>query len=154
MAPSSIVALSARNAGFYHVAKLDDDATRTANKLLQANHDKFHIFFNDRGFHNHTAHYILSAYALGATAEELLRMNDSQTTMQIPRHPSIDRRIKDMSDAVTFRDCMSKPEFFHDYMLFFENEVDRKGVGAVVREYLLSDSPIAREMLPRLYASE
>ncbi|KAK0653539.1 Oxidoreductase AflY [Lasiodiplodia hormozganensis] len=153
MPRSAIVELSARNAGFYHVPNIDEEATRKANELLQANHDRFHIFFNDRGFHNHTAHYLLSAYALGATAEELQRMNDSQVTMQVPRQPQVDRIPKDLSDPTTFIECMSKPEFFHDYVLFFEAEVDKKGVGPVVREYLLSDTPIAKEMLPRLYAS-
>jgi hypothetical protein len=44
------------------------ESTTALQKCLKENHEKFHIFFNDRGFHNHTSHHLLAIWALGASA--------------------------------------------------------------------------------------
>lgn len=43
------------------------ESTTVLQKCLKENHEKFHIFFNDQGFHNHTSHHLLAIWALGAS---------------------------------------------------------------------------------------
>jgi hypothetical protein len=155
MAPASIVRLSKENAGVFHVEPLSHESTERANELLQKNHENFHIFFNDRGFHNHTAHYLLTAWAIGATPPQLQSAYDRHTDYQRPRdYPAVKREPKDMSSPETFLECMSKPEYFEDYIRFFEEEIGRRGVQPVLREYLFSGTEIAENMFWRLYASK
>ncbi|KAI0300670.1 hypothetical protein B0F90DRAFT_1566309, partial [Multifurca ochricompacta] len=37
--------------------------------VLRHNRETYHIFFNDRGFHNHVTHHVFAIYALGASPE-------------------------------------------------------------------------------------
>jgi len=35
-------------------------------KALKDDYKRWHVFFNDKGFHNHAAHHLLAIYQLGA----------------------------------------------------------------------------------------
>lgn len=80
------------------------ESTKALIALLKKNHNKWHIFFNDSGkytrtnvgdfpptrfpgFHNHLAHHLLAAYALGATPEILQAAYDEHASYQAPRKP-------------------------------------------------------------------
>jgi len=38
-------------------------------KWLKADAENWHVFFNEKGFHNHLTHHLYAAYALGAPPE-------------------------------------------------------------------------------------
>ena len=154
MSKSGTVSVSPQNAGVFHVENIPQESFDKANELLKLNHEQWHIFFNDRGFHNHTAHYLLTALALGRTPEQLDKAFHYQENIQRPRDfPKVDREIKDMSKPENFLACMSKAEYFNDYTLFFEAEISKRGVGPVLKEYLFSKTDIAEGMFTRLFAS-
>lgn len=51
--PSAKVLLTPSTAGIYHIPNIAPESAKSASDLLQENHVKNHIFFNQSGFHNH-----------------------------------------------------------------------------------------------------
>ncbi|KAH9036506.1 hypothetical protein EDB85DRAFT_1940391 [Lactarius pseudohatsudake] len=54
------------------IASLPGPTSASARALLSVlkhNRQNHHIFFNDRGFHNHVTHHVLAIYSLGASPE-------------------------------------------------------------------------------------
>ncbi|KAG6839980.1 hypothetical protein H0H93_004856 [Arthromyces matolae] len=45
------------------------ESTEALLDVLKDNHTRWHIFFNDSGFHNHIAHRALAYWALGADGD-------------------------------------------------------------------------------------
>ncbi|KAH6668434.1 hypothetical protein B0J14DRAFT_164803 [Halenospora varia] len=154
MASSSIIALSPAHAGVFHAEGITQESTKKATEFLQKNHERYHIFFNSLGFHNHTAHYILTAWALDATPQQLERAYNEWLHVQRPRDLSSgERKTVDLSNANTFLSCFSKAEFFEDYIRFFDGAVARNGVKSVLEEYLFSGTELSTGLFRRLFAS-
>jgi sulfur relay (sulfurtransferase) complex TusBCD TusD component (DsrE family) len=87
MATASHVKLTPSTAGIYHTPDITSQSAKVANELLQENHDKYHIFVNTDGFHNHIAHHLLAIYALGATPDELQKAYDNNKGYQRNQFP-------------------------------------------------------------------
>ncbi|KAH6668414.1 hypothetical protein B0J14DRAFT_658327 [Halenospora varia] len=154
MASSSIVALSPAYAGVFHIETITAEATQKATELLQQNHEQYHIFFNELGFHNHTAHYILTAWALGATPPQLERAFNEWLHVQRPRDLSSgQRKPLGLSTATSLVDHFGKADCFNDYIQFFDGAVAKNGVKAVLEEYLFSGTELSKGMFRRLFAS-
>ncbi|KAH9170231.1 hypothetical protein EDB89DRAFT_2072217 [Lactarius sanguifluus] len=54
------------------IASLPGPTSASARALLSVlkhNRQNYHIFFNERGFHNHVTHHVLAIYGLGASPE-------------------------------------------------------------------------------------
>lgn len=51
MATASTVSLSPSTAGLYHLDNLSEDSAIKASALLQQNHDRYHVYNTDYGFH-------------------------------------------------------------------------------------------------------
>lgn len=64
------------------------ESKKVAYELLQKNHDNFHIFFNERGLHNHFVHHLLASYSLGASPDLMRRIYDNHASYQRPKSPS------------------------------------------------------------------
>lgn len=151
---SSVVALSSAHAGTFHVEGLTLESTIKATELLQENHERYHIFFNELGFHNHTAHYILTAWTLAATPTQLDRAFREWLHVQRSRDLSGGKRnIVDVSTPDAFISCLNKDEFFEDYIRFFDSAVAQKGIAAVLEEYLFSATELSVGLFRRLFAS-
>jgi len=52
MATPSKIVLTAKTCGVFSVSNLSEASARRASALLQENHEKHHIFFNQSGFHS------------------------------------------------------------------------------------------------------
>lgn len=57
----------------------------------------------------------------------------------------------DMADAMMFDECLGKDEFYADYLKFFENEIAKKSVQAVVKEYVLKGDERANDIFCRMF---
>lgn len=58
MATSSRVQLSLEDCGVYHVPGISAKSAARGSDLLQENHDHYHIFFNQSGFHSTSSHLV------------------------------------------------------------------------------------------------
>ncbi len=53
---ASQIKLSLDNAGVFHTSSVNREAAAKTSQVLQENHENYHIFFNQSGFHSkHTA---------------------------------------------------------------------------------------------------
>jgi hypothetical protein len=53
-----------------------------------------------------------------------------------------------------FRAHAGKRDNYSDFLVFFQREIDAKGVGPVTNEYLFAGDDFADEMLIRLFAGK
>jgi hypothetical protein len=152
MATASHIELSLANAGVYHVPGLTSESAKKANDLLQQNHDKNHMFFNEDGFHNHIAHHLLTLYALGATPQQIQHAFDHNSGYQRAKYPVSTRNVQDMADREKFKKFLGQEKYFHDYEVFFRGEIEAKGWQAVLNEHLFAGDDHAERLLVRMYA--
>ncbi|KAJ5851361.1 uncharacterized protein N7529_010746 [Penicillium soppii] len=140
----------ATDAGIYS-SNVREDAAQTASEILQEDMAKHHVFFNDQGFHNHIPHQILSIYALGATPEHIKAGYKHNKIYQRPALPASQDVIQSMHDVAKFQECLGKEENYPNYLAFFQQEIDDKGVGGVLEEYIFAGDERAENMLCRLF---
>ncbi|KAL8726031.1 MAG: hypothetical protein Q9166_006976 [cf. Caloplaca sp. 2 TL-2023] len=152
MATASKVQLSLDHCGEYHVSGTTKESAAAGSEVLQENHDIHHIFFNESGFHNHIAHHIPTIFALGAPPSAIRKHYANNKSYQRPPEP-VDRGVvKNLHATDTFLNYLGQERYYHDYLIFFENEIDKKGHEDVLNEYMLKGDERANAILVRMYA--
>ncbi|CAC9890338.1 unnamed protein product [Aureobasidium pullulans] len=136
---------------FYLKNIKQESATRTSD-LLQENHEKHHIFFNQSGFHNHIAHHLLTIYSLAATPSQIQKHYDENQDYQRPPQPIEAAIVKGMEDPSQFTKYLGKERYYNDYLRFFQSEMDKKGWQQVLNEYVFAGDDRADDMLARMFA--
>ncbi|KAK0543835.1 hypothetical protein OC846_006270 [Tilletia horrida] len=130
-----------------------------ALKVLQTNHNEFHCFFNNNGFHNHTAHHILAALSLGAPPDHYGRLwrhflvNDLDPSFELNHKPV----QGDGSEPITrdnWKQHLSVSKYYWSYLAFFEQELAENGVEATLERFIFSKDALSKPalMLSRLVA--
>jgi Questin oxidase-like len=152
MATASHIKLSPNDTGVFRGPVINAESAKTATEVLQENHDKYHIFFNSDGFHNHIAHHVLTLYALGATQEDIHKAYAANKEYQRPQYPVKEKVVQDLSDKTTFAKYLGQEEYFSDYETFFQKEIEAKGWEAVLNEHLFARDEHAESLLVRMYA--
>lgn len=59
---------------------------------------------------------------------------------------------KEMHDPEQFKEYLGKGKYYHDFLVFFQGEIEAKGWQNVLNEYLFAGDERADDMLVRLYA--
>ncbi len=152
MATASHIELDPAAAGVYHVPDISSQSSKIGSQLLQENHDKYHIYFNTGGFHNHIAHHLLTLYALGASADELQKAFDTNQGYQRAQYPVKERNVENMSDPERFQKFLGKEQYFHDFEAFFKKEIEEKGWEEVLNEHVFARTEHAERILDRMFA--
>lgn len=101
---------------------------------------------------DHIAHHILTLYALGASPTQIQRQYDNNKSYQRAPPPVNDGVLEDLHDPVKFRRYLANERYYHDYLVFFQREMDKKGYEDVLNEYVLKGDERADDMLVRMYA--
>jgi len=152
MATAAHIELSPTTAGVYHTPDISAESSRIGSQLLQENHDRFHMYFNRSGFHNHIAHHLLTIYALGARPDEIQQAFDHNKNYQRPQFPVEKQNVQEMSDPDKFNKFLGKEQYFHDFEIFFRKEVEEKGWEVILNEHVFEHNPHADSMLTRMFA--
>ncbi|PLB42343.1 questin oxidase family protein [Aspergillus candidus] len=150
MATARKVQLSLANAGVFSAGPREDTA-QTASQLLQDDLENHHVFFNNEGFHNHLVHQILTMFALGASPDEVTAAYNRNKNYQRPALPSDEAVVQSLSDKARFRELTGKGQNYPHFLAFFQQEIDKKGVGYVLNEYVFKGDDNAEDMLSRLF---
>ncbi|KAK9367926.1 hypothetical protein V1509DRAFT_105481 [Lipomyces kononenkoae] len=151
MAKSTLIALSTADAGVFS-AGMRADSAQAASEVLQENMENHHIFFNDQGFHNHIVHHILSIYALGASPEEIKAAYEHDKLYQRKPFPVDENVVQAMSDKKKFEQFAGKENHYSNFLVYFQRELDAKGVGPVLNEHLFAEDGHADDLLVRMFA--
>lgn len=152
MATANTVQLQLGQWPEYYRPGISNESTKKVSDLLQENHEKYHIFFNNEGFHNHIAHQLLTMWALKASPDQLQREYTSNSSYQRPMmapHTSI---ITDLHDPKKFIQNLGPEDHYNDYLQFFHAEIEKKGWQQVLQQYLFAGDERAETMLVRMYA--
>ncbi|EME39560.1 hypothetical protein DOTSEDRAFT_38729 [Dothistroma septosporum NZE10] len=152
MASASTVQLQAVQNPVYYRDGISTEATKKVSELLQENHDKFHIFFNADGFHNHIAHQMLTMWALKASPDQLQREYTSNSSYQRPARKPDPTALRDLSNPQAFISHLGPEEHYNDFLEFFQAEIDKTRWQDVVNKYLFTGDERAETMLVRMYA--
>ncbi|CAG8960199.1 hypothetical protein HYFRA_00012717 [Hymenoscyphus fraxineus] len=128
------------------------DSIKTANRLLQKNHDQHHIWWRDFAGHNHAAHNVLTRLALGANIPELeLGFKPNVELGQRPPPPVDEATVAELATEEGFHNHLSDVKQYANYLAFFEREIDAKGWKEVIQEYCFSRSRTADTILARRF---
>lgn len=148
---SSPIRLSAPYLGICKAGEPTPDSLKECNRLLQLNHETYHMFFRDRAGHNHIAHSLLTILALGANPQDLRDRYDDGVPIQ-RLIPEIDHALLDkLADAETFLSTMTEITQYHTFLEFFKREIAATGWKEVVQKYVFARTKVADTMLARLY---
>ncbi|KAF2800324.1 hypothetical protein K505DRAFT_370324 [Melanomma pulvis-pyrius CBS 109.77] len=139
--------------GYTHANGLTGESAKKASELLTVNHALYHTRWSALGFHNQITHHLLALWALGASPEQIQEMFDYNTPYQVSsRQPDVTGAAQvDMADTVVFDESLGKNDFYADYLLFFETEIAKKGMQAVVKEYILKGDERANDIFCRMF---
>ncbi|KAH7914911.1 hypothetical protein BJ138DRAFT_1170289 [Hygrophoropsis aurantiaca] len=111
----------------------DEAATSALQKDLTDNHTRWHIFFDDRGFHNHAAHHLLAIWALGASAPIIDAAYKTHCDYQRPAFESPhDINYKN------FRDHLGDQKYYSAYLAYFTEELLKNGLSKSFEEHIFS----------------
>lgn len=103
---------------------------------------------------DHAVHHILSAYALGASDEDIQRIwvNEKEIQKQEVRRKPDMNLVKELYDRKRFVELISVHDRYPEYLEFFQYEIEKKGVVKTVQEYVFAGDEAADLMLKKMYA--
>ncbi|EPQ53297.1 hypothetical protein GLOTRDRAFT_140143 [Gloeophyllum trabeum ATCC 11539] len=111
----------------------DHEAETTLLRTLKDNREKWHVYFNDKRFHNHATHHVLAIYALGAPGPLIQAAYDSNAAYQRPAFKS-----PDPITVNNFVDHLGDDTYYNAYLEFFTDVLLDKGISATLDEFILS----------------
>jgi hypothetical protein len=71
---------------------------------------------------------------------------------QRPPEPLKESIVDDMHKPDRFKSYLGDEKYYHDFLVFFQKEINAKGWENVLNEYLFAKDDRANDMLSRLYA--
>lgn len=129
-------------------------STDAVNDVLQRNHDEHHIFYDERGFHNHIVHQTLTLYALGASDKIIHKQYNDNVSYQRPKPATSTAVISDMTNPDQFASHLGKAKQYSNFLAYFKDEINHKGWQNVLNEQLFARTPRADDMLVRLFSGK
>ncbi|KAG6867506.1 hypothetical protein C0993_001915 [Termitomyces sp. T159_Od127] len=116
-----------------HWPGISTESTAALQEILQDNHVKWNIFFNDSGFHNHIAHRAIAYWALGAAGDLIKAGYKADSSYQRPAFESPEKITEK-----NFKDHLGDRQFYEAYLTFFTDVVRQKGAAAAVEQYIFA----------------
>lgn len=101
---------------------------------------------------NHIVHHLLTLFALGASPAELKKGYDDNASYQRSVGKLERAVVDDMHDPERFKTYLGKENYYYDFLVFFQGEIDKKGWEEVLNEYFFKGDDKADDMLVRLYS--
>ncbi|KAI2633978.1 HypA protein [Xylaria nigripes] len=128
------------------------EVSKKTTELLQRDLEVHHCFFNDKGFHNHISHHVLSLYGIGASAEQVQKAYDDNANYQRSPYEAHANEIKELKDFETARPKLGNEKYYTDFLVFFQEEIERKGWQTVVFESLFKGDERSEDLLVRMFS--
>ncbi|KAI1326874.1 HypA protein [Xylariaceae sp. FL0255] len=151
MASARTIQITTSNHGLRGTVQSDVAAQKTT-ELLQRDLEMHHCFFNDRGFHNHISHQVLSLYGLGASTGDIQKGYDANKTYQRSMYQVHENKIDELHNWEIAKERLGKEENYIDFLVFFQKEIDKIGWQNVLNEYLFKGDERSDDLLTRMFA--
>ena len=88
---------------------------------------------------------------LGATPEELQMAYYRESSYQKPRYPIDEEVVEAMADKAKFETYLSQQPQYSNFLLFFQRQLEAKGVEATLEEHIFADDEHANRILALVY---
>lgn len=148
---ASPIRLSQSHLGILRGAEVPSGSLDECNRLLQKNHEEYHMFFRDTAGHNHIVHSLLTILALGASPQELQDRYNDGCPIQRPIPDIDDALLEKLTDTETFHNTLGQIAQYHTFLEFFKREIAVKGWRDVIQSYVFARTKTADAMLARMY---
>ncbi|THU98566.1 hypothetical protein K435DRAFT_777442 [Dendrothele bispora CBS 962.96] len=114
---------------------VNPETIKAVQNVLNDNHERHHVFFNDRGFHNHVSHHVLAIWALGG--------DQNVINAAYGRDQKYQRKAYDSPEPITsanFNDHLGDENFYGGYLKFFHDLiiVQQQDIPSVLERYVFS----------------
>ncbi|KAF2137187.1 uncharacterized protein K452DRAFT_278799 [Aplosporella prunicola CBS 121167] len=152
MATATKIELNGREDLIFSVTPLRKDSAEKTSQLLQEDLEIHHCFFNYKGFHNHIPHQLLTIYALGGDPRQIEKAYEANKVYQRPPVIVNDKAVPDMHDPEHFKQHLGDENYYHAYLVFFQQQIQQRGWKDVVQEFIFRGDKRANDMLVRLFA--
>ncbi|KAI0182292.1 hypothetical protein EV127DRAFT_465627 [Xylaria flabelliformis] len=127
--------------GTFKAADIAPGALEECNKLLEKNHEAYHIFY---------LHSLLTILTLGGTPSELQDRYNEVAAIQRPI-PEIDENLlKRLSDDDVFYETIGQIHQYHTFLEFFKQQIAARDYKSVVLTYLFGRTKVADRMLVQM----
>jgi len=93
----------------------------------------------------------LSLFSLGASPDDIRNAYVRNKNYQRPAFPVDRNMVEALRDTKKFQEGLFKKENYSNYLAFFQDEIDAKGVSAVLKEYVFAGDERAESMMSRLF---
>ncbi|KAG5721543.1 hypothetical protein E4T56_gene13069 [Termitomyces sp. T112] len=111
-------------------------STANLQRIIKENQERWHPFFlRDYRAHNHSIHFALALWALGADNEIIQAAYDHECANLLPRFNSPEKIT-----AANLNEHLGDDEYYGAYLDFFTEIVKKQGVTSAVEEYVLSET--------------
>ncbi len=97
---------------------------------------------------------MLTIYALAVSPTVMQRQYENNKSYQRQPQPVDKDVVTDLSNPSNFKKYLGQERYYHDFLIFFQDEIEKKGWQAVVNEYVFKGDERAEEMLIRMYAGK
>ena len=174
MATAFKIQIGPQDKGNYYHGRYNKAAFAKVSELLQHDMEHHHIIFsglrhgmNERrcrrveiistdhmSFIDHIVHALLTVLGLGVSVEELDEIYDRERSYQKPRYPVDEDVVTAMADPEKFKEYMDQQPPYSNFLLFFQREIEAKGVKKTLEEHVFADTDHARRLFVRLFASK
>ncbi|KAI1849401.1 hypothetical protein JX266_004896 [Neoarthrinium moseri] len=151
MATAYTVNIKPDNTGLWHFGQ-SESAAQKATELLNKDIEKHHVFFNQDGFHNHISHHLLALYGTGASAEDLVKGYRENEDYQRPAMKAHESLFEDLRDWDKAKKRLGKEQYYTDWLLFYQHEIERLGWQKALAEYMFKGDERSDDMFVRMYA--
>lgn len=152
MSTSTDFTLAPEDSGLARLGPNAPGSHDVARELLQKNHEKWHMCFDDMDGHNHIPQAVLTTLAMGGNAKDLTRAYDDNEAAQTPM-PAVDLKIANgMGDPDVFHENMQIFDSYPNFLVFFKQEIKDMGSWqAVVNKHCFARTPLADFMTAQLF---
>ena len=145
------IAVTSQTLGGFHVDGIQQESIDEVNRLLQHNHEAFHVITNPGpGMHNHHVHYLLTDLSLGATPAQLREAYHSNESYQRPIDAGAEGK-QIVIDEENYAEALGKFENYAAWLVYFERQVAQNGAQETMQKYLFAKTPRADDMLGRMF---
>ncbi|EIW77878.1 hypothetical protein CONPUDRAFT_128865 [Coniophora puteana RWD-64-598 SS2] len=111
------------------------ECTAALVKTLKHNHEKHHVFFNERSFHNHAAHHLICIWALGASGPLI---ESAYNDTHVDHMKDQFKPPQEITDT-NFVEHLGDENYYTGYLNYFHDLVLRKSASELLEEYIFSE---------------
>ena len=99
-------------------------------------------------------HHLLTLFALNATPAEIKQGYDHNASYQRPPVSLEQSIVEDMHVPEKYKSYLGKEKYYHDFLAYFKEEIDKKGWQNVLNEYMFKGDEKADDMLVRMFSGK